>query len=61
MLERVTSQVELLMASAHKVMRFSSESSPKHIGSPSNYRKVLKGDNPDQNIKLEPGDTVVGM
>jgi hypothetical protein len=26
---------------------------------PFNYREVLKGDNPDQNIKLEPGDTVV--
>ena len=24
-----------------------------------NYRDVLKGDNPDQNIKLEPGDTIV--
>jgi polysaccharide export outer membrane protein len=26
---------------------------------PFNYRDVLKGDNPDQNIKLEPGDTIV--
>jgi polysaccharide biosynthesis/export protein len=26
---------------------------------PFNYRDVLKGDNPSQNIKLEPGDTVV--
>ncbi|MGH9681092.1 MAG: polysaccharide biosynthesis/export family protein [Candidatus Acidiferrales bacterium] len=26
---------------------------------PFNYREVLKGDNPEQNIKLEPGDTVV--
>ena len=26
---------------------------------PFNYREVLKGDNPGQNIKLEPGDTVV--
>ena len=24
-----------------------------------NYREVLKGDNPEQNINLEPGDTVV--
>jgi polysaccharide export outer membrane protein len=31
----------------------------KHIELPFNYRYVLKGDNPDQNIKLEPGDTVV--
>jgi polysaccharide export outer membrane protein len=31
----------------------------KHIEIPFNYREVLKGDNPDQNIKLEPGDTVV--
>src|ERR1700688_197055 len=31
----------------------------KHIEHPFNYRDVLKGDNPDQNIKLEPGDTVV--
>ena len=31
----------------------------KHIELPVNYREVLKGDNPDQNIKLEPGDTVV--
>ena len=31
----------------------------KHIEMPFNYREVLKGDNPDQNIKLEPGDTVV--
>jgi polysaccharide export outer membrane protein len=31
----------------------------KHIELPFNYREVLKGDNPDQNIKLEPGDTVV--
>ena len=33
--------------------------SGKHIELPFNYREVLKGDNPDQNIKLEPGDTVV--
>jgi hypothetical protein len=26
---------------------------------PFNYREVVKGDNPEQNIKLEPGDTVV--
>ena len=26
---------------------------------PFNYREVLKGDNTDQNIKLEPGDTIV--
>jgi polysaccharide export outer membrane protein len=31
----------------------------KHIEIPFNYREVLKGDNPDQNIKLQPGDTVV--
>jgi polysaccharide export outer membrane protein len=31
----------------------------KHIELAFNYRDVLKGDNPDQNIKLEPGDTVV--
>lgn len=31
----------------------------KMIQLPFNYRDVLKGDNPDQNIKLEPGDTVV--
>jgi len=31
----------------------------KHAELPFNYREVLKGDNPDQNIKLEPGDTVV--
>ena len=31
----------------------------KHTELPFNYRQVLKGDNPDQNIKLEPGDTVV--
>ena len=31
----------------------------KHIEMPFNYRDVLRGDNPDQNIKLEPGDTVV--
>jgi polysaccharide biosynthesis/export protein len=31
----------------------------KHMELPFNYRDVLKGDNPDQNIKLEPGDTVV--
>lgn len=31
----------------------------KHVELPFNYRDVLKGDNPEQNIKLEPGDTVV--
>ena len=31
----------------------------KRLQLPFNYREVLKGDNPDQNIKLEPGDTVV--
>jgi polysaccharide biosynthesis/export protein len=31
----------------------------KHVELPFNYREVLKGDNADQNIKLEPGDTVV--
>ena len=31
----------------------------KQIELPFNYQGVLKGDNSDQNIKLEPGDTVV--
>lgn len=31
----------------------------KHVELPFNYREVLSGDNQDQNIKLEPGDTVV--
>lgn len=31
----------------------------KHVELPFNYREVLKGDNSEQNIKLEPGDTVV--
>lgn len=31
----------------------------KHAEIPFNYRDVLKGDNPEQNIKLEPGDTIV--
>jgi len=31
----------------------------KLVELPFNYRDVLKGDNPNQNIKLEPGDTVV--
>jgi polysaccharide export outer membrane protein len=31
----------------------------KHVELPFNYREVLNGDNQDQNIKLEPGDTVV--
>jgi polysaccharide export outer membrane protein len=31
----------------------------KHVELPFNYREVLKGDNPEQNIKLEPGDTIV--
>jgi polysaccharide export outer membrane protein len=31
----------------------------KHIELPFNYREVLKGNNPEQNIKLEPGDTIV--
>src|SRR3984957_12906080 len=31
----------------------------KHVELPFNYREVLKGDNPEQNITLEPGDTVV--
>jgi len=31
----------------------------KHVELPFNYRAVLSGDNQDQNIKLEPGDTVV--
>lgn len=31
----------------------------KNVELPFNYRDVLRGDNPEQNIKLEPGDTVV--
>jgi len=31
----------------------------KHIELPFNYREVLKNDNPGQNIKLLPGDTIV--
>jgi polysaccharide biosynthesis/export protein len=31
----------------------------KQVELPFNYRDVLKGDNPEQNIKLEPGDTIV--
>ena len=31
----------------------------KQVEMPFNYRDVLRGDNPNQNIKLEPGDTVV--
>lgn len=31
----------------------------KHTDLAFNYREVIKGDKPDQNIKLEPGDTVV--
>jgi polysaccharide export outer membrane protein len=31
----------------------------KHVELPFNYREVLKGDNPEQNITLEPGDTVI--
>jgi polysaccharide export outer membrane protein len=31
----------------------------KQVELPFNYREVLKGDNPDQNIKLEVGDTIV--
>ena len=31
----------------------------KHVEMPFNYRDVLRGDNPNQNIQLEPGDTVV--
>lgn len=31
----------------------------KHVELPFNYREVLNGDNQDQNIKLEPGDTIV--
>jgi polysaccharide biosynthesis/export protein len=31
----------------------------KQIEIPFNYREVLKGDNSGQNIKLEPGDTIV--
>lgn len=31
----------------------------KHVNLAFNYKEVLKGDNPDQNIKLEPGDTVI--
>ncbi len=31
----------------------------KQVELPFNYREVLKGDNSDQNIKLQPGDTIV--
>jgi len=31
----------------------------KQIELPFNYREVLKGDRPEQNINLEPGDTIV--
>jgi polysaccharide biosynthesis/export protein len=31
----------------------------KHVELPFNYREVLKGDKPEQNINLEPGDTIV--
>jgi polysaccharide export outer membrane protein len=31
----------------------------KHVELPFNYREVLKGDSAEQNIKLEPGDTIV--
>jgi polysaccharide export outer membrane protein len=31
----------------------------KQVEIPFNYRDVLKGDNSEQNIKLEPGDTIV--
>src|ERR1700694_2649886 len=31
----------------------------KQVEIPFNYREVLKGDNSEQNIKLEPGDTIV--
>jgi polysaccharide export outer membrane protein len=31
----------------------------KRVELPFNYREVLKGDNPEQNIKLEPGDTII--
>ncbi len=31
----------------------------KQIEIPFNYRDVLKGDNSEQNIKLEAGDTIV--
>ena len=31
----------------------------KQIELPFNYREVLKGDRPEQNIPLEPGDTIV--
>lgn len=31
----------------------------KQVEIPFNYRDVLKGDNSEQNIKLQPGDTIV--
>jgi polysaccharide biosynthesis/export protein len=31
----------------------------KQVQLPFNYREVLKGDRPEQNIDLEPGDTIV--
>jgi polysaccharide biosynthesis/export protein len=31
----------------------------RQVELPFNYREVLKGDKPGQNIKLEPGDTII--
>lgn len=31
----------------------------KQVEIPFNYRDVLRGENSEQNIKLEPGDTIV--
>jgi polysaccharide export outer membrane protein len=31
----------------------------KQVEIPFNYREVLKGENSEQNVKLEPGDTIV--
>jgi polysaccharide export outer membrane protein len=31
----------------------------KQVELPFNYREVLNGDKPEQNISLEPGDTIV--
>ena len=39
------------------VLRQSADGTQKRI--PFNYKKVVKGRNPDQNIKLEPRDTIV--
>jgi polysaccharide export outer membrane protein len=39
------------------VLRASQDGTQKRI--PFNYKEVIKGTNPEQNVKLLPGDTVV--